>query len=72
LQIVDRDSATLNLPGSREKQVAMHADHSSICKFDSDTIAACELVLGIIAAELKRALGLKRTYCPRIEEFALR
>ncbi|KAF4448228.1 hypothetical protein F53441_8335 [Fusarium austroafricanum] len=33
--IVDKQSAILNLPGTREKQIAMDADHSSICKFDS-------------------------------------
>ncbi|KAK3382254.1 hypothetical protein B0T24DRAFT_492710, partial [Lasiosphaeria ovina] len=31
--IVDKNSATLNLPGSREKQVAIDANHSAICKF---------------------------------------
>ncbi|KAH8669536.1 hypothetical protein BGZ60DRAFT_469799 [Tricladium varicosporioides] len=35
LVIVDRRSATLNLPGTREKQVAIDADHSTICKLDS-------------------------------------
>ncbi|KAH8894406.1 hypothetical protein GQ53DRAFT_643154, partial [Thozetella sp. PMI_491] len=31
--IVDKKSATLNLPESHEKQVAIDADHSAICKF---------------------------------------
>ena len=59
-QIVDKKSATLNLPGTREKQVAMHADHSSICKFDSADSPGCELVLGTITMELERALRLER------------
>ncbi|RYP60832.1 hypothetical protein DL770_009910 [Monosporascus sp. CRB-9-2] len=57
--IVDKDSATLGLPGSREKQVATHADHSSICKFDSVDTSACRLVLGTIATEIARALELE-------------
>ncbi|RYP18627.1 hypothetical protein DL765_003834 [Monosporascus sp. GIB2] len=57
--IVDKDSATLGLPGSREKQVATHADHSSICKFDSVDTSACKLVLGTIATEIARALEIE-------------
>ncbi|EXL66121.1 hypothetical protein FOPG_17688 [Fusarium oxysporum f. sp. conglutinans race 2 54008] len=56
--IVDKKSATLNLPGTREKQIAMHADHSTICKFDSFDSPACELVLGTIADEIDRALTM--------------
>lgn len=59
-QIVDKKSATLNLPGTREKQVAMHSDHSSICKFDSASNPACELAIGTIATELECALELER------------
>ncbi|KAF2184941.1 hypothetical protein K469DRAFT_167222 [Zopfia rhizophila CBS 207.26] len=57
--IVDKKSATLNLPGSREKQVPTHANHSTICKFDSGN-RACELVLDTIAAEVERALGISQ------------
>jgi hypothetical protein len=32
---VDKDSATLGLPGHREKQIPMEADHVGICKFAS-------------------------------------
>jgi len=56
--IVDKRSATLNLPGTQEKQVAMHSDHSSICKLDSADPAS-ELVLGTVATEIERALGLE-------------
>ncbi|ENH71185.1 Nephrocystin-3 [Fusarium oxysporum f. sp. cubense race 1] len=59
--IVDKKSATLNLPGTREKQIAMHADHSTICKFDSSDSPACELVLGTIADEVDRALTMGRS-----------
>ncbi|RKK21427.1 hypothetical protein BFJ67_g17279 [Fusarium oxysporum f. sp. cepae] len=63
--IVDKKSATLNLPGTREKQIAMHADHSTICKFDSFDSPACELVLGTIADEIDRALTMDGTApCP--------
>ncbi|KAI1384079.1 NACHT domain-containing protein [Hypoxylon trugodes] len=54
--IVDKKSATLNLPGSREKQVVLHANHGTICKFDSIQSQACQLVLHTIATELSRAL----------------
>jgi hypothetical protein len=56
--IVDKKSATLNLAGTREKQIAMHADHSTICKFESANSPACELVLGTITGEVERALKM--------------
>ncbi|EXM12764.1 hypothetical protein FOTG_18754 [Fusarium oxysporum f. sp. vasinfectum 25433] len=59
--IVDKKSATLNLPGTREKQIAMHADHSTICKFESADSPVCELVLGTIADEVDRALTMGRS-----------
>ncbi|KAM0293719.1 hypothetical protein ACHAPM_011519 [Fusarium culmorum] len=63
--IVDKKSATLNLPGTREKQIAMEADHSTICKFDSLDSPGCELVLGTIADEIERALAMSRSAtCP--------
>lgn len=33
--MVDKTSATLNLPDSRETQIALDADHKNICKFAS-------------------------------------
>jgi len=42
--IVDKKSATLGLPGTREKQIAMDADHSHICKFERDDNDAYEQV----------------------------
>ncbi|KAH0593445.1 hypothetical protein MHUMG1_08902 [Metarhizium humberi] len=59
--IVDKKSATLNLPGTREKQIAMHADHSPICKFESADSLACELVLGTIGEEVERAVRMDWT-----------
>lgn len=55
-QIVDKASATLNLPGAKEKQIAMHADHSGICKFEYAEDPQCELVLYSISNEVDRAL----------------
>ncbi|KAH7394479.1 hypothetical protein BKA66DRAFT_567421 [Pyrenochaeta sp. MPI-SDFR-AT-0127] len=34
--VVDKGSATLGLPGTREKQIPMDTDHRQICKFSSD------------------------------------
>ncbi|KAF5136286.1 hypothetical protein E5D57_000046 [Metarhizium anisopliae] len=59
--IVDKKSATLNLQGTREKQIAMHADHSTICKFESANSLACELVLSTINEEVERALKMDWT-----------
>ncbi|KAK4228062.1 hypothetical protein QBC38DRAFT_167932 [Podospora fimiseda] len=58
--IVDKISATLGHPGSREKQVAMDADHSSICKFDTENNVLCEMALNTITAELERALDQRK------------
>ncbi|KAH7230968.1 hypothetical protein BKA59DRAFT_321505 [Fusarium tricinctum] len=69
--IVDKKSATLNLPGTREKQIAMHADHSTICKFDSPDNLACELVLGTIADEVERALAMSRSATSIVPSYPL-
>ncbi|OCK95935.1 uncharacterized protein K441DRAFT_608490 [Cenococcum geophilum 1.58] len=63
--IVDKKSATLNLSGMREKQVAMHADHSSICKFSAAGGPACELAIETIATEVERALKLRPSHLER-------
>ncbi|KAL8388979.1 hypothetical protein RB595_008888 [Gaeumannomyces hyphopodioides] len=34
--VVDKRSATIGLPGTREKQIALDADHSYICRFGND------------------------------------
>ncbi|KAI0886308.1 TPR-like protein [Annulohypoxylon maeteangense] len=60
--IVDRDSATLGLPGAREKQLPTDADHSTICKFDSVDTRACQLVLRTIVTEVDRALEIELRY----------
>ncbi|EXA48836.1 hypothetical protein FOVG_05494 [Fusarium oxysporum f. sp. pisi HDV247] len=69
--IVDKKSATLNLPGTREKQIAMHADHSTICKFDSPDTLVCELVLGTIADEVERALAMSRSATSPVSSYPL-
>lgn len=56
VKIVEKGSATLDLPGNIETQLSMPADHSSICKFDS--VQECEFVLKTISKEAERALGL--------------
>lgn len=35
-KIVEKDSAVLGLPDSREQTVALDADHEEICKFASE------------------------------------
>ncbi|KAI1482378.1 TPR-like protein [Daldinia eschscholtzii] len=57
--IVNQNSATLGLPGSREKQVPVAANHSSICKFDSIDNANCKLVLGTIVRQIGLALDIE-------------
>lgn len=55
--IVDKTSSTLNLPGSREKQVALDADHSDICKFEpNDNMGT--LVLDTIEMEAEKSLNM--------------
>ena len=56
MQIVDKDSATLGLPSSRETQVALDANHSDICKFDAIDSDDYEQVEGNIVDLAKRAL----------------
>ncbi len=34
--IVDKKSATLGLPGSREKLLTVNSDHSGVCQFEGD------------------------------------
>ena len=58
IQIVDKKSATLNLPGTREKQIQADADHSAICKFATADDPTCVLVVQTIATELEEALRL--------------
>ena len=35
LQIVEKDSARLGLTGERETRIGLAADHSNICRFES-------------------------------------
>ncbi len=54
--MVEKDSATLGLPG--EQTVPMDADHNSICKFVSNDSPMCQIACGSIAAAIKRILLL--------------
>ncbi|KAF2834612.1 hypothetical protein M501DRAFT_943685, partial [Patellaria atrata CBS 101060] len=58
-QIVDKSSATLNLPGNIETQVPIAADHSTICKFSSYQDRDCELVISTIARQLMQSLEMQ-------------
>ncbi|KAF2872761.1 hypothetical protein BDV95DRAFT_397503 [Massariosphaeria phaeospora] len=55
--IVDKHSATLNLPGKREKQISIDADHSSMCKFAGLEGTECETVILAISQQLERSLA---------------
>ncbi|KAL7930469.1 hypothetical protein V8C35DRAFT_312716 [Trichoderma chlorosporum] len=65
--IVEKESAVMNLPKDQEKQVALEADHSKVCKFP--TAKTCEPVMGLIATEFDRALDMKRALEPGPENF---
>ncbi|MCJ1307661.1 hypothetical protein MMC25_001308 [Agyrium rufum] len=54
--IVDKRSATLNLPGKREKQVPIDADHSAMCKFASNDEPDCDTIMELINLQLETAL----------------
>lgn len=53
---MDKKSATLGLPGTREKQIAMDADHSHICKFERDNDDAYEQVADNMAELIANAV----------------
>lgn len=55
-QIVDKKSATLNLPEHLEALIGLSADHNSIWKFESAEYY--ELVVETIVGEIERALDL--------------
>jgi hypothetical protein len=59
LQIVDQKSATLGLPGTREIQIAMDADHARVCKFEKADGDDYEQVIGNIVELVKRAERLR-------------
>ncbi|KAI1459895.1 hypothetical protein F4805DRAFT_35254 [Annulohypoxylon moriforme] len=65
--IVDKRSAALNLPGPREQIIGLQADHSTICKFDSENLA-CQLVIGTIVGEIRKALGARQDSMPFSEK----
>ncbi|KAI0468423.1 hypothetical protein F4859DRAFT_516973 [Xylaria cf. heliscus] len=56
--IVDHKSAVLGLPGTRERQVPVEADHKSICKFASREDLQYRRVENNIALMISRATSL--------------
>ena len=56
MQIVDKKSATLGLPGRRERQIALDANHANICKFSSADDPAYEQVSDNLVRFAKRAI----------------
>lgn len=41
---MDKKSATIGLPGQREQEIAVEANHRTICKFDNPENEAYQLV----------------------------
>lgn len=54
--IVDKESATLGLPGARETQIGVEADHRGICKFKSYNDSTCKLVVDNVSKLIKNAI----------------
>lgn len=61
--IVDRDSAVLGLPGSRETQLTLDADHSTMCKIGTKG-PMYRIVMGNIKNLVDQALILSQGYIP--------
>ena len=61
--IVDKKSATLGLPGTREKLLTVNSNHSEVCQFedDDDKFDPVKRAIGTLAddaiAEQKNAAG---------------
>ncbi|KAI8633498.1 hypothetical protein F5Y19DRAFT_413884 [Xylariaceae sp. FL1651] len=53
--VVDPRSAVLGLPGTREKQVPLDADHRSMCKFESEEDCRYQLVASNITDMIEQA-----------------
>jgi hypothetical protein len=58
IQVVDRKSALLGLPGTRERQIPVDADHRDICKFASDEDPRYKLVEDNIAQMVRDAIAI--------------
>ncbi|KAI1390113.1 uncharacterized protein F4822DRAFT_224746 [Hypoxylon trugodes] len=54
--VVDHDSAVLGLPGTREKQIGLDADHRNICKFASDEDPGYQQVANNIVQMINAAI----------------
>jgi hypothetical protein len=58
VQIVDKKSATLGLPGTRETQIALDRNHANICKFDHINSDDYEQVIENLDDFAERALNV--------------
>ncbi|KAI0908384.1 hypothetical protein F4823DRAFT_599089 [Ustulina deusta] len=65
--VVDRKSALLGLPGTRERQIPLDADHRGICKFASDKEPRYKLVEDNIAQMVINATARSSTDSHRRE-----
>ncbi|KAI1418947.1 hypothetical protein F5Y12DRAFT_721376 [Xylaria sp. FL1777] len=66
--IVDQKSALLGLPGTRERQIPIDADHRGICKFSSMDDPRYKLVEDNIAQIVTSATSLASRRCSSKEE----
>lgn len=57
---MDKESATLGLPGTREKQIPLDADHSKICKFESEDSPIYKQVADNVSELAERAIRKHR------------
>ncbi|KAI1205929.1 uncharacterized protein F4807DRAFT_440997 [Annulohypoxylon truncatum] len=62
--IVDQSSAVLGLPGTREKQLGLEADHRNICKFNSEEDPRYQQVADNIIDMINAAFFFERRYRP--------
>ncbi|KAI0881123.1 uncharacterized protein GGS22DRAFT_192610 [Annulohypoxylon maeteangense] len=68
--VVDQKSAVLGLPGTREKQLALEANHSNICKFSCGEDPRYQLVADNIIDMIESACSSQKrsssmSSCPR-------
>ncbi|KAL7619842.1 hypothetical protein AAE478_010387 [Parahypoxylon ruwenzoriense] len=54
--VVNKESSILGLPGSREKQIPLDANHSNICKFSSDNDPTYKQVADNVVEMIKEAI----------------
>ena len=60
--MVDKESATLGLSADRENQLPLHANHSQMCKFSSETDSDYMLVSKNLERFAEQALSNARPF----------